>query len=305
MRNEKRLRLIKNFRAASVAVIATIGTLTTSFLVAMSLRLSVSKGATLNDLTATTLGGTLLGLFLTFLLCLLAFHAFSFFESTTLPQAIRLNEAMQMLYAKTNKERLAALKYYQLDVFKAKDALGDDIRQNVQCKFVSTFLTPWAFRSDQNAAFGSENHCCDFEQIQQIINVNKGKWGCGEESPSDTSAEIVALQRRIADLREENKQIKGQYTAASGRESQLKGRLAEVENHMAVLVELANKITHEFKPPRKATKDDLKTKYLAIAKIYGITEAPSAYISLFRKNMPAAIINWSGAPNQGVNDEKT
>lgn len=133
MRNEKRLRLIKNFRAASVAVIATIGTLTTSYLVVMSLRLSVSKGATLNDLTATTLGGTLLGLFLTFLLCLLAFHAFSFFESTTLPQAIRLNEAMQMLYAKTNKERHAALKYYQIDVFKAKDALGDDIRQNVHC----------------------------------------------------------------------------------------------------------------------------------------------------------------------------
>lgn len=267
MRNEKRLRIVKNLRAASMAIIATVGTLTTSLLVADALRLSVSKGATLDNLTAIMLGSTVFGLFLTFLLCLLAFHAFSFFESTTLPQAIRLNEAMQMLHAKTNKERLATLKYYQIDVFRAKDALGEDVKQDVKCKLVSTFLTPWAFRSDQNAAFGSENHCCDFEQIQQVISRNKEKWGGDEDSPGDASVEIVALQRKIADLREENKQVKGQYTAASGRESQLKGRLAEVENHMAVLIELANKITNEFKPPRKATKDDIKAKYLAIAKI--------------------------------------
>lgn len=95
------------------------------------------------------------------------------------------------------------------------------------------------------------------------------------------------------------------YSGKRGVRASSKAVWPEDGNHMAVLVELANKITHEFKPPRKATKDDIKTKYLAIAKIYGITEAPSAYISLFRKNMPAAIINWSGAPNQGVNDEKT
>lgn len=305
MRNEKRLRIVKTLRAASVAGIATVGTLTTSFLVAVSLRVSMSKGATLNDLTATTLGGTLLGLFLTFLLCLLAFHAFSFFESTTLPQAIRLNEAMQLLHAKTTKERLATLKYYNIDVFKAKEPLGDDIKENVQCKLISTFLTPWAFRSDQNAAFGSENHCCDFEQIQQIVGTNKIKWGETEEPSNDASIDIVALQRRIADLREENKQIKGQFTAASGRESKLKVRLTEVENHMAVLVELANKITNEFKPPRKAKKDEIKAKYLAIGKIYGITEAPGAYIDLFRKHMPSEIINWSGAPSQGVSEERT
>ncbi len=305
MRNENRLWIVKMLRAASVAGIATVGTLTTSFLVAVSLRVSMSKGATLNDLTATTLGGTLLGLFLTFLLCLLAFHAFSFFESTTLPQAIRLNEAMQLLHAKTTKERLATLKYYNIDVFKTKEPLGDDIKENVQCKFISTFLTPWAFRSDQNAAFGSESHCCDFEQIQQIVSTNKIKWGETEEPSCDASIDTVALQRRIADLREENKQIKGQYTAASGRESKLKVRLTEVENHMAVLVELANKITNEFKPPRKAKKDEIKAKYLAIGKIYGITEAPGAYIDLFRKHMPSEIINWSGAPSQGVSEERT
>lgn len=305
MRNEKRLRIVKTFRSASVAGIITVGTLTTSLLVADSLRLSVSNGATLSDLTVITFGGTLMGLFLTFFLCLLAFHAFSFFESTTLPQAVRLNEAMQMLYANTNKERLSTLKYYQLDVFKAKEALGDDIKQNVQCKLISTFLTPWAFRSDQNAAFGSENHCCDFEKIQQIISTNKEKWGDGQKFSCDTSIDMVALQRRIADLREENKKVKGQFTAARGRESKLKVRLTEVETHMAVLVELANIITHEFKPPRKATKDDIKAKYLSIAKIYGITDAPGTYINIFRKHMPSDIINWSGAPSQSASDEKT
>lgn len=233
-----------------MAGIATVGTLMTSFLVAVSLRMSMGKGATLNDPTATTLGATLLGLFLTLLLCLLAFHAFSFFELTTLSQAIRLNEAMQMLYAKTTKERLATLKYYKIDVFKAKEPLGDDIKENVQCKLISTFLTPWAFCSEQNAAFESENHCCDFEQIQQIVSINKTKWGEAEESSCDTSIDLVPLQRRIADLREENKQIKGQLTAVSGRESKLKARLTEMENHMAVLVELANKITNN-RPVRR------------------------------------------------------
>lgn len=306
MRPSQKFTIIKNIRTATVLGIGTLGVLATSFLVANGLRNEAATGAMLSSLAATALGVTLLGLLVTALFCLLVFHAFYFFESTTLPQAIRLNEAMRMLHAKTNKESLAALKYYRINVFRAKDVLGEDVEKNVRCKLISTFLAPWAFRSDQNAAFGSENHCCDFEHIQQIITDNKAKWGGIPEEPSgDTSVDIAVLDRKIADLQEKNKEVTQKYTAATGRESQSKKRLAEVESHMAVLVELASKISNEVKPPQSVTEKEVRAKYLAIGKIYGITEAPGAYVEIFRKNMPKDIINWGGAPNQGAKKEKT
>lgn len=117
--------------------------------------------------------------------------------------------------------------------------------------------------------------------------------------------EVAALERRIADLHEEKKEATQKYTAAAGREARLKNRLAETESHMAVLVELANKVTNDFQPPHTITREGIKTKYIAIGKIHGITEAPSAYVDIFRKNMPKGIINWSGAPKQGSEEEKT
>lgn len=298
--------VIKNIRAATVLGIGTFGIFATSFLVASALRSEVAAGSTLSNLAATSLGLTLLGLFVTVLFCLLIFHAFYFFESTTLPQAIRLNEAMRMLHAKTTKESLATLRYYRIDVFKAGTALGEDVKENLRCKLISTFLAPWAFRSDQNAAFGSEYHCCDFAHIQTLISDNKRKWGGVQvESSSDTAIEVEALQRKISDLLEEKKKTNLKFTAANGRESQLKKQLAEVENHMAVLVELAGKIGTEVKPSDKITKEMFKAKYLAIGKIYGITKVPGAYMEIFRKNMPSERINWGGAPKQGSNGEQT
>ena len=52
-----------------------------------------------------------------------------------------------------------------------------DVMDNLRCKRVSTFLSPWFFRSDKNAAFGSDYYCCDFDQIQKIITTNKTPWG--------------------------------------------------------------------------------------------------------------------------------
>lgn len=307
MRSSQKFALIKNIRTITVLGIGTLGLLATSFLVANGLRNEAASGATLSGLSATALGVTLLGVFVTALFCLLIFHAFYFFESTTLPQAIRLNEAMRMLHAKTNKESLAALKYYRIDVFRAKAALGEDVKENVPCKLISTFLAPWAFRSDQNAAFGSEYHCCDFEHIQKIVDENKVKWGdIQEELPDDnTPVDVAAMQRRISDLLEENKKANLKFTAANGRESQLKTQLAEVENHMAVLVELAGKFSTDGKGSDRITKDAFKAKYLAIGKIYGITKVPGAYMEIFRKNMPKEKINWGGAPKQSPDDEQT
>ena len=268
MHSSRKLEIIKSLRMLTVLGIGAFGVLATSFFVANGLRNEITAGATLTNLTATALGVTFIGLFVTAILCLLVFHTFSFFESTTLSQAIRLNEAMRLLHAKTNKESLAALRYYRIDVFRAPKPLGEDAEKNVHCKLISTFLAPWAFRSDQNAAFGSEYHCCDFEHIQTIIADNKAKWGdIPEELPGGTPVEVTALQRKIANLLEENKKANLKFTAANGRESLLKERLTEVESHMAVLVELANKISAESRRSGKITKEAFKDKYLAIVKI--------------------------------------
>lgn len=302
MHSTKKLEIIKNVRLVTVLGIGTLGTLATSFLVANGLRNSVNAHAPLSELAAILLGTTGIGLILTFLFCLLAFHAFSFFESTTLPQAIRLNEAMRTLHATTNQENRAALKYYRISVFKAKEALGEGVEENVRCKLISTFLSPLFFRSDQNAAFGSAFHCCDFAHIQEILSVTKAKWGGTTEQTVDVSADIAALERKIADLQEKNKEVTQKYTAASGREARAKKRLEEAESHMAILVELASKVSTAS---RAVTRDEIKAKYIAIGKIHGITEAPGAYVEIFRKNMPKEIINWSGAPKQGADGKET
>jgi len=304
MHSSRKLEIIKKLRVATVLGIGTVGVLAVSILVAGGLRNATSANATLNDLTAILLGGVLIGLFVTFLLCLLTFHAFSFFESTILPQAIRLNEAMRMLHAKTHQESRDALKFYRIAVFRTKNALGEGVEENVPCKLISTFLSPWFFRSDQNAAFGSNNHCCDFAQVQQIVADNKEKWGTAEAS-GDAEKKIVALERTIADLHEKNKESAGKYTAAAGREGRLKKQQAEVNDHMATLVELAHRVTTDFKPPRKITIKEIKAKYLAIGKIYGITDLPEEYVDIFRKAMPEHLINWGGAPSLGSDEEET
>lgn len=306
MDTAKKFEIIKNLRLATVIGAGAVGILTTSFLVASGLRNAVNSQGTLSDLTAILLGCTALGLLVTALFCMLIFHAFSFFESTTLPRAIRLNEAMRMLHSKTNRESLNTLKYFGISVFKAKTALSDGVEENVPCKLISTFLSPWFFRSDRNAAFGSDNHCCDFTQIQRVIAENEAKWGHPqEELPGDTPVEVTALQLKIANLLEEKKKANLKFAAASGREGLLKTQLAEVESHIAVLVELVSKVSTEGKSTDKITKDSFRAKYLAIGKIYGITKVPGAYMEIFRKNMPKDKINWGGAPTQSPDDEQT
>ena len=162
------------------------------------------------------------------------------------------------------------------------------------------------FSIDRLNAIGSPYYCCDYEQIQRIIAENRDKWGSETKHLDTASVDIIAsLERANTDLREKNKEVTQKYTAASGREARLKKQAAEIEAHMAILIELANKVTSDFKPPRKITRDEIKTKYVAIGKIRGITEAPGDYVELFRKTMPKEIINWSGAPNQGADTDET
>ncbi len=305
MHTQKKFEIIKKIRTATVLGIGTFGTLAASWLIGQTLRSYVNAGATVNDLAATVLGGVLISAVMIALFCLLAFHFFYFFESTTLSQAIRLGEAMRMLHATTHQKSRETLRFYRISVFRAKEPLGEGVEENVPCRLISTFLSPWAFRSDQNAAFGSTNHCCDYEQIQRIIDGNKEQWGEAAGQSEDAGAKIVALEQIAEGLREKLKKRTAEYTAASGREGRLKKQMEDVENHMAVLVELANKVTNEVKPPRTITEDEIKAKYRTIGKIYGIDKVPSTYVDIFRKNMPKEIINWGGAPKQGSVDEET
>lgn len=305
MHSPRKFEIIRSIRIATVLGIGTFGTLAASLVIGQILRSYVNAGTTAFDIATTILGCTIIAAVVIAVICLLVFHAFSFFESTTLSQAIRLGEAMRMLHATTHQKSRETLKFYRISVFRATKPLGEDVEQNVPCKLISTFLSPWAFRSDQNAAFGSTNHCCDYEQIQRIIAENKVQWGEVAGQTGDASAEIVVLEQTAESLREKLKKRTADYTAASGREGILKKQVEEIENHMAVLVELANKVTNEVKPPRNITENEIKAKYRAIGKIYGIDKAPSTYVEIFRKNMPKEIINWGGAPKQGSVDEET
>ena len=299
MFTSKKFEIIQNVRLMAVIGTGCVGVLATSYTVASLLRYFSVKQDSLSDLTATLLGGVALGLLITALLCVLIFQAFSFFETATLPQAIRLNEAMRLLHAKTNSESLATLKFYRIAVYRTQAMLGDGVEQDIPCKRIVTFLSPLFFRTDQNHALGSNNYCCDYSQIETIIAANKSNWGSAVEQTSEIPVEVIALERKIDDLQAKLKERTSNYTAATGREGRLKISMEKVETHMAILVELASHVTSTVKPPYNITEGKIRDKYLAIAKAYGVDEAPPTYIEIFRKNMPADIINWGGAPKQG------
>lgn len=295
--------IIRRVRTVAVILTGGIGTIFFSMLTVSLLRLNIAKGQGLDSLTPTLIGCLLVGGILIGLCCLTVFHALSFWRAISLKKALRLVESLQKLGAGTHKERLEAIRHYSIRVFKTKIELPSEISEDIQCKEVSTFLSPMFYNLDRLNAIGSPYYCCDFEQIQGIIDDNRAKWECAGEQSGDFSVDKAALERKIADLQDKNKEANQKYTAAAGREARLKKRLEETEGHMAVLVELANKVTNDIKPPRTITRDEIKAKYLAIGKIHGIVEAPGAYVDIFRKNMPKDIINWSGAPKQGLDEE--
>lgn len=301
----KRDKIIQSIRTIAVIVTGGTGAVVFSLLIALLLRTNIAKGEGATGLAATLLGCLIVGGFFTGLCCLAVFHALSFWRATTLKKSVRLVEAMQMLGAQTHKERLEAIRHYSLCIFKTKTELPPGVSEGVLCKEVSTFLSTMFYNLDRVNALGSPYYCCDFDQIQSIIAANKAQWGGNEIHSDDASADVAALERKIADQHDKNKEITQKYTAATGRESRLKTRLEEVESHMAVLVELACKVSNEIKPPQSVTEKEIKATYLAIGKIYGITEAPGAYVDIFRKNMPKDIINWGGAPSQRSKKERT
>lgn len=293
---------------ARFVIVLAAGVMSAAFcsaLIASILKSEISSGQNVQGLAATLLGCVMIAIVLIGLFCLCLFHCLSFRRKITLAKAVRLSEAMQMLQEHTHRERLEAIRHHNIRVFKTNKELPFGVSDNVSCKEVSTFLSPMFFNIDRLNAIGSTFYCCDLGQIQGIIDTYKGKWSIPQEKSGEASTNEIAWERKISDLHDKAKEANQKYTAAAAREARLKKKQEETESHMAVMVELANKVSNECKPPRTITRDEIKAKYLAIGKIHGITEAPCAYIDIFRKNMPKEIINLGGAPKQGTEEDKT
>ena len=298
-----REKIVQSIRPIAVIVTGGCGAVLLSLLTVQLIRTNIAKGEDLASLAASLLGCLLIGGIFIALCCLAVFHAFSFWRSTSLKKAIRLVEALQMLGAQTHKERIEAIRHNNLRIFKTKTELPPDISEAVQCKEISTFLSPMFFTVDRLNALGSPYYCCDYDQIQSIIAANREKWGILGEQSGETAVSVIALERALADMREKYTKVNKECSGAKAREGKLKKQLEEVKDHMVVLIELTNKITNEVKPPKTIIKAKIKEKYLAIGKIYGITTAPVDYVELFRKTMPQEIIHGDGPPTQNIPDD--
>lgn len=300
----QKLKTIRTIRFMAVVIMGILGLYTTAIICAMLLRRAVAD-ASMYDLGLTVIFVLICGFLVTAPLCLLVYHFFSLWGTTTLPKAIRLNEAMRLLHATTHQESIKVLKHHDISVYRSRIPLGKDATDDVPCKIISTFLSPLFFRSDRLNALGSAYYCCDYDEIQSIIQAEQNKWGQSSQWSDITATQLATLEKVNADLRQENKKVTGLYTSASGSAGRLKLQLKDVQKHMAVLIELAHTITREVKPPRTLSREDIKRKYLAIGKLRGIENAPAAYVELFRETMPKEYINQGGAPCQGGENAET
>ncbi len=300
----QKLNTVIKIRFIAVAVTGMLGLYTTAIVCGILLRQSVAD-ASMYDLGLTVIFVLICGFLVTAPICLLVYHFFSIWGTTTLPKAIRLNEAMRLLHATTHQESIKVLKYHDISVYRSRIPLGKDATDDVPCKIISTFLSPLFFRSDRLNALGSAHYCCNYDEIQSIIQAEQNKWGQPSQNSDSTAVQLAALEKMNADLRQENKKVNGLYTSASGSAGNLKLQLEDVQKHMAVLIELAHKATREVKPPYTLTREDIKRKYLAIGKLCGIKTAPTAYVELFRETMPKEYINHGGAPHQGGENTET
>lgn len=300
----QKLNTIRTIRFMAVVIMGILGLYMTAIICAMLLRRAVAD-ASMYDLGLTVIFVLICGFLVTAPVCLLVYHFFSLWGTTTLPKAIRLNEAMRLLHATTHQESIKVLKHHDISVYRSRIPLGKDATDDVPCKIISTFLSPLFFRSDRLNALGSAYYCCDYDEIQSIIQAEQNKWGQSSQRSDLTAIQLAALEKVNADLRQENKKVTGLYTSASGSAGRLKLQLKDVQKHMAVLIELAHTITREVKPPRTLSREDIKRKYLAIGKLRGIENAPAAYVELFRETMPKEYINQGGAPCQGGENAET
>ena len=259
------------------------------------------KGASLDKLLVIQTVIVLAGVFIAAVLCLFAHHILSLFfeKKIILKKAIRITEAMSMLHASTNPDKLSCVKFYGLKVYRVKSPLGPEPVEDLPCTAVSSFFSPMFFKMDRTDYLGSPKSCCDFEEIQETIAINKALWADNSAANSGMANETLVFERIIADLKIEKTEAKTDYSAAKAREKKLENKIAAINDHLAVLIELAHHVTKVHSPENKITKEQIKAKYMAIGKAYDINSMPDIYMEIFRKTMPKELINWGGAPSQG------
>lgn len=298
-------KFITRIRPIAVWCAAGLGTLFFAWLATLFLRYKIHQGESLALIVLALLGCVFIGAAFVWIFCVMAYTRFTFWRTIVLPHAIRLEEAMIMLHQHTNFERLEAIRHHEIRVFMSREAVPRGGVQNITCKEITDFLSPMLLGLNRFFALGSEHYCCDAAQIEGIIANIKATWCPHAEQPENLADIVAAHERTIEKLQEKYKESRHNYTAASAREGSLKKKIAEIEQHIAVLIELAHITTQEVKPPRTVTREQIKQKYLKIAKIYGITSAPADYVELFRKTMPQELIQGDGAPRQGDDTPKT
>ena len=266
------------------------------------MRSGILRGGSLYDLALTSLGAVFIGGALVLLACAtLNTMLYSLFSTTsTLPSAVPILEAMKMIHAHTNREQIAAIKYYKIRVFRANKDIDPEGEQEISCKEISGYFypIPMILGFDKFFALGSRRYCCDKMQVEEIIATNQARWGTGT-NPEIQDAVTSQLLDKSVELEKQKREATQKYTAAAGRESKLRGELEAAEKHMGILVKLAHQVTKgDGGTSRPLTKEEIKRKYVNLGKPEGITDAPNKYVELFRRAMPTDYVNWGGAPSQ-------
>ena len=227
----------------------------------------------------------------------LLIYGTAYLSRVTLRKALRLSEAMHLFGVQTHREAIAAIRFYGLDVYYAGGGVPEGGGENIPCRKDPTFNMYHLSPHRAHVALGSPYFCCDYAQVQEALDTARRRWN-KEAGINDKSAEVIALERKLADLHSQLKELKEKYTATAGREGKLKKRQENAEAHMAVLVELASEVTREITPPHTITKDQLQKRYKKLADQHGLSDIPAAYLKLFREHMPEELINRGGAPRQ-------
>ena len=140
MNSAQKLNTIRTIRYMAVVIMGILGLYATAIICAILLRRAVD--ASMYDLGLSVIFVLICGFLVTAPVCLLVYHFFSLWGTTTLAKAIRLSEAMRLLHATTHAESIKVLKHYAISVFRSKAPLGVDVTDNVPCKIISMFLSP-------------------------------------------------------------------------------------------------------------------------------------------------------------------
>jgi len=271
----------------------------------MLIGIMIAKDSNYTEIFIISVAILCIGVSLSILFCIFVHHLLAYEGKVCLPKVLRIPEAMTLLHETVTNKKLRTINYYWIKIYKTNFGLGADPVENVDCKEISGFHSWLFWQGDKNRYLGSERICCDYNDIQNIINDNQEKWGNCKTDSDISSKAIDKLKLEIVRLQAEKNDFAGKYTAANARITKRQKKIDENYQHITVLIKLTNHVIAKYNIKKKITKGQIKKEYLSIGKAYGITSMPNELMHTFRKSMPTELINWSGAPVHGIISEKT